>query len=341
MKEQPNIFGQTVPQLQETLINHSLPNYTAGQICDWMYRKCESDFMNMSNISLKDRVILHDSFAIIPSLPESSSVSADGTIKYLFPVSGDNFIETVFIPDKERSTVCISTQSGCTLGCSFCQTGKSGAGPDLSPGEILSQILYLPEYEKLTNIVIMGMGEPLLNWKNVQIAIELITSSKYLGMSKKRITLSTVGIIPALKEFLQVFPCELAISMHSPFHEERKSLMPVENKYPLVEVIQLIRRYTAGSSRVVSFEYLVFKDMNHSDRHVSEIADLLQGIPCKINLLNFHPVDDCELQSPSREIMEEFQNKLKMKGLSVTIRKSRGKDIKAACGMLSRTKKFS
>jgi 23S rRNA (adenine2503-C2)-methyltransferase len=210
-----------------------------------------------------------------------------------------------------------------------------GQGINLTVGEILSQVLFLPEYEQLTNVVIMGMGEPLMNWNNLRIFLEILTSEKYIGMSKRRITLSTVGILPALKEFLQSFPCELAISMHSPFSDERKSMMPVENKYPLAEVLYQIRPYTVGSSRTVSFEYIVLKDINHSRKHAEEIAVLLNGIPCKLNLISYHNTEGLGFESPGREQMEEFQNLLKDKGFTVTIRKSRGQDIEAACGMLS------
>jgi 23S rRNA (adenine2503-C2)-methyltransferase len=341
MTGQLNIFGLTKEQLQEICFEESLPQYTAAQISDWMYCKRVCDFELMSNLSIKYRDLLKEKYIIQPSLPVSSSVSSDGTIKYLFPVSGEQFVEAVYIPDGERATVCISTQAGCALGCHFCQTGKAGNALNLTAGEILSQVLYLPEYESLTNVVIMGMGEPLLNWGNVKIALELLTSEQYIDMSWKRITLSTVGIIPALKDFMQNFPCELAISMHTPFHEERKTIMPVENKYPIREVLFQIRPYTVGSSRIISFEYIVFQDFNHSQSHVDELANILEGIPCKINLMSYHPVDDFEMKSPSREAMENFQNALKKKGFTVTIRKSRGLDIEAACGMLSWKKRNS
>jgi len=335
MNKKINIFGFTKVQLEEICYTEQLTRYTAGQLIDWMYRKRITDFNEMSNLSLKVRESLDLKYCVEPSLPKEFAISKDGTKKYLFPVSGGNFVEAVYIPDRNRSTVCISTQFGCVLGCAFCQTGTMGRGINLSAGEILSQVLFLPEYEQLTNVVIMGMGEPLMNWGNVKIFLELLSTEKYVGMSKRRITLSTVGIIPELKEFLQSFPCELAISMHSPFPEERSKLMPVQNKYPLIEVLYLIRPYTVGSSRTVSFEYIVLKDLNHSQKHADEIATILNGIPCKINLLNYHKTEGREFESPDRQQMEEFQDMLKEKGFTVTIRKSRGQDIEAACGMLS------
>lgn len=330
-----NLFGKTKKELEDICFEESIPRFVADQIRDWMYKKRVTDFHKMSNLSLKLRETFSQKYTVLPSVPVHSSVSADGTVKYLFPVSEDQFVEAVFIPDGERATVCISTQAGCGLGCSFCQTGRMGSGINLTPGEIVSQVLFLPEFEKLTNVVIMGMGEPLMNWDNLKTAIEILTSEKYVGMSKKRITLSTVGIIPQLKDFLQSFPCELAISLHTPFHDERKQIMPVENKYPIEEVIYLIRPYTVGSSRTVSFEYIVFQDFNHSQKHVDELAGMLNGIPCKINLMSFHQIEGADMKSPDRATMEVFQNALKEKGFTVTIRKSRGLDIEAACGMLS------
>ncbi len=330
-----NLFGLSVKQLEEVCFAEGFPKYAAGQLAEWMYKKRVTDFSLMSNISVKNRELMTHKYCISTSQPSNSSVSEDGTIKYLFPVSHSHFVEAVFIPDGERATVCISTQAGCLLNCEFCGTGKMGLGINLTTGEIISQVLFLPEFEKITNIVIMGMGEPLLNWDNVKTAIEILTAEKLVGMSKRRITLSTVGIIPQLKDFLQLFPCELAISMHTPFHDERKQIMPVENKYPIEEVLYLIRPYTVGSSRTVSFEYIVFKDFNHSEKHVEELTRILDGIPCKINLMAYHSVDGFHMQSPDRNEMEKFQNALKQKGFTVTIRKSRGQDIDAACGMLA------
>jgi 23S rRNA (adenine2503-C2)-methyltransferase len=358
-----NIFGFSLVQLQNVCFEEGFPKYTATQLADWMYKKRVTVFDEMTNVSKKVREIMSQRYIVAPSLSVSSMASTDGTVKYLFSVAGEHFVEAVFIPDGERATLCISTQVGCALGCKFCRTGDLGLGFNLTTGEILSQVLFIPEYETLTNIVIMGMGEPLLNPENLNNAIEILTSPKHVGMSKKRITLSTVGIIPALKEFLQVFPCELAISLHSPFSDERKALMPIENKYPIAEVLYLLRPYVVGSSRHVSFEYIVFAGLNHSARHADELARLLNGIPSKINLMSYHArgldidaacgtlalkkysqldftTDGDELKSPPRQEMERFQDLLKAKGFMVTIRKSRGLDIDAACGTLA-LKKYS
>lgn len=332
---QPNIFGKTIEELQQICDEAGFPRFAARQISDWMYKKHVLTFDAMSNLSLLQRQFLSDSFIIQPLKTIEKRKSTDGTIKYLFQTENGAFAESVFIPDKERNTLCISVQTGCPLGCEFCQTGKSGIGDNLSTGDIVSQVLHLPQVNLLTNVVIMGMGEPLLNWENVKNALLILTSPKYHGMGKHRITLSTVGIIPALKEFLQLYPCELAISLHTPFSDERRKIMPIENKYPIEEVLHLVRRYTSGSSRIVSFEYLVFKDMNHSAEHVEQLSEILSGIPCKINLMSFHAIEGVDLQSPSRNEMEDFQNALKLKGFTVTIRKSRGRDIEAACGMLA------
>jgi len=339
MNKKTNIFGKTKEEITEICIIEGFQKYTGKQISEWMYKKRVTSFENMTNLSLEQRSILSKKYNINPLAPVETNNSSDGTIKYLFQTTDGFLFETVIIPDEERLTVCISTQTGCVLSCSFCQTGKANKSTDLIAGDIISQILFIPEFEKITNIVIMGMGEPLLNWENVKTAINLLTSEEYIGISKRRITLSTVGIIPNLKDFLQSYPCELAISMHTPFAEQRKQIMPIENKYPIEEVIHLIRRYTSGSNRIVSFEYIVFKDFNHSEEHVEKLSELLAGIPCKINLMSFHPVENFEMYSSEREEIEKFQNALKGKGFIVTIRKSRGEDINAACGMLSAKKK--
>jgi len=330
-----NIFGFSLIQLQNVCFEEGFPKYTATQLADWMYKKRVTNFDEMTNVSKKIRDTLSSQYIVAPSHIVSSMESFDGTKKYLFAVNGQHFVEAVYIPDGERATLCISTQVGCVLGCKFCRTGDLGIGINITSGEILSQVLFIPEYETLTNIVIMGMGEPLLNWENMKIALQILTSPKHVGMSKKRITLSTVGIIPALKEFLQDYPCELAISLHSPFSDERKTLMPIENKYPIEEVLYLMRPYVVGSSRHVSFEYIVFAGINHSARHVDELARLLNGIPAKINLMSYHAAEGDELKSPPRQEIERFQELLKAKGFTVTIRKSRGLDIDAACGMLA------
>ncbi len=329
-----NIFGFKKNRLEEICLKEGFSRYTADQLCDWMYKKRITDFNLMSNIALESRRILSEKYIISPLFPVSHFISKDKTKKYLFAVSEMNFIETVYIPEKKRATLCISVQTGCVLGCKFCMTGKRKKSKNLRPGEIITQFLFIPEYERITNIVIMGMGEPLLNWTNVKDAIELLTSKQYVGMSKKRITLSTIGIIPQLQDFLKTFPCELAISLNTPFPAQRKIIMPAENRFPIKKILNIIREHTAGTSRKVTFEYVVFKDFNHTYEHAVKLSEILKNIPCKINLIRYNTIENCELKSPENTEIEHFQKILIKKGLKVTKRKTRGEDIKAACGML-------
>ena len=223
----------TLEFIEDNCIEAGFPKYTAKQIFNWLYKNNVNDFSQMSNISKKQREDLEENFILERYIPKTSIVSKDGTIKYLFTFSDNSSVETVFIPDNDRNTVCISTQTGCKLACKFCMTGKIKQCRNLEVGEILSQIVSLHDFDKITNIVIMGMGEPLMNYENVFNAIKILTSSEAYGFGKHRITLSSVGIISELKHFLQNFPCELAISLHSPFSEERKKLMPIENSNPI------------------------------------------------------------------------------------------------------------
>jgi len=335
LETKKNLFGLTLSELQDIVDSEGFPHFSAKQLTDWMYRKQIYDFDLMSNLSLQQRTILNNKYTVSSNAFSKIAESVDGTKKYLFPIENSNAVEAVSIPDKDRLTVCISAQSGCALGCKFCQTGKMNSHKNLNSSEILSQLTTLPDFEDITNIVLMGMGEPLLNFENVKKTIEILTSIWGFGMSKTRITLSTVGIIPELIKFLENPFCELAISLHNPIHEERLELMPIEKKYPIQEVINTLKKYDSGELKKISFEYIVFKDYNHSNEHVNQIAKLLNGLPAKINLMNYHKIEGLDYESPSREEMEAFQQKLMQKGITTTIRKSKGIDIAAACGLLS------
>ena len=264
--------------------------------------------------------------------------SVDGTKKYLFPY-GEKFIETAYIPDKERATVCVSSQVGCKMGCLFCMTGKQGFQGNLSSGEILNQLRSLPEWDKLSNVVYMGMGEPLDNLDEVLKSLEILTAPWGYAWSPRRITVSTIGITPAMLTFLEKSEAHLAVSLHSPFDEERRKLMPVQQVYPLKEVLSEIRSWDFGRQRRISFEYILFKDLNDSPLHVKELTRILSGIRCRINLIRFHPIPGTPLEAPSEETIERFKNSLNHRGIITTVRASRGQDIWAACGLLS-TKKL-
>lgn len=329
------LFGKTLTELKEVVSLLKMPTYTAKQIADWLYKKDITTIEEMSNLSKKNREVLSADyeFGLIPH--QSFQKSVDGTKKYLFPALGDKFIEAAYIPETERKTLCISSQVGCKMGCLFCMTGKQGFQGNLSAGEIVNQIRSLPERDKLTNIVYMGMGEPLDNTEEVLKSIEILTSDWGLGMSPRRITLSTIGIIPGMKTFLDQSEAHLAISLHTPFDEERKKIMPVQTVYPIENLIRELKKYDWQKQRRVSMEYIMFRDFNDSDRHVKELARLLNGIKCRINLIRFHPIPDTPLQGSTAPVMEAFRDKLSKKGIVTTIRRSRGEDIFAACGLLS------
>ncbi|MDD3322972.1 MAG: 23S rRNA (adenine(2503)-C(2))-methyltransferase RlmN [Paludibacter sp.] len=335
MQTKRNLFGLTVLQLKEVVLSIGLPAYTAIQLEEWLYKKRVSDFVSMTNLSKQAREKLEMDYIIQLTEPSKVQVSIDGTKKYLYPTQIGKFIEAAYIPDKERATLCVSTQIGCKMGCLFCMTGKQGFQGNLTAGEILNQIQSLPEFDKLTNIVYMGMGEPMDNIEAVLQSIEIITSDKGYGWSPKRITVSTIGIIPAMITFLEKSQAHLAVSLHSPFDKERQEIMPIQSVYPISEVIAEIKKWDLGRQRRISFEYIMFKDVNDTPRHVNELVRLLNGIKCRINLIRFHPIPDTPLEGTNYDGIVDFQQRLRAKGLTVTIRASRGEDIFAACGMLS------
>jgi len=329
------LFGKTLAQLEEIVSGLDLPKFTATQLADWLYKKDITVIDQMSNLSKTARKKLAENFDLGLSDPIKVQTSVDGTKKYLFRARNGKLIESAYMPERNRHTLCVSSQVGCKMGCLFCFTAKQGFQGNLSAGEILNQIRSLPERHLLTNIVYMGMGEPFDNMEGVMQSLEILTADYGFAMSPRRITVSTIGIIPAMKVFLEQSPCHLAVSLHSPFEEERRRLMPIEHVYSLKDVLQAIREFPLGKQRRISFEYIVFKDLNHSPRHVRELARILNGIRCRINLLRFHPVPGTPLAAPDDQTLEEFKAALEKKGIVTTIRKSRGQDIYAACGLLS------
>ncbi len=332
--QKDHLFGKTLEELTEIVLELKLPRFTAKQISDWLYKKPVTTIDEMTNLSLKVRELLKENFSF--GLMNNSQVqtSTDGTKKYLFPTQKGDFIESAYIPEKNRNTLCISTQVGCKMGCVFCMTGKQGFQGNLSAGEIVNQIRCLPERETLTNIVYMGMGEPLDNLDEVLKSLEILTSDWGFGMSHRRITVSTIGVLPAMKELLEKGNCNLAISMHSPFEEERQQILPVQKAYPLKEILKVLKDHETGR-RKISIEYIMFKDFNDTSRHVNELSRILNGINCRINLIRFHPVPGSPLSGSEDVKIEEFMKGLNAKGIFTTLRRSRGLDISAACGMLS------
>jgi len=329
------LFGKTLNELIQLTVDLGLPKYTARQMADWLYKKPIGSIAEMSNLSKKNRDLLAEKFGFGAIPPVKVQVSADGTKKYLFVTGNRQFIETAMIPDDDRTTVCVSSQVGCKMGCLFCMTAKQGFQGQLSAGEIVNQIHSIDEAASVSNIVYMGMGEPFDNLDEVLKSIEILTSDWGYGMSPRRITVSSIGIVPAMLRFLQESEAHLAISLHTPFDEQRKSLMPVQIAYPIREVVEEIKKWDFSGQRRVSFEYILFKGLNDSALHVKELGRLLNGIKCRINLIRFHPVPGTPLASPDEETILHFKNQLNEKGIFTTVRASRGQDIYAACGLLS------
>ena len=291
------IFGKTLSELTTLAIELGLPKFTGKQMAEWLYQKDISLIEEMTNLSKKARELLSDKYEF--GLVDSTKVqeSIDGTKKYLFPTAQGKFIETAMIPDDERKTVCVSSQVGCKMGCLFCMTGKQGFQGQLTAGEIANQVRNIPEWHDITNIVYMGMGEPFDNLEEVLKSLEILTSEWGFAMSPRRITVSTIGIVPGMLTFLQKSEAHLAVSMHTPFDDEREKLMPVQIAYPLAEVIREIKSWDFGRQRRISFEYIVFKGLNDSPRHVHELAKILNGIKCRINLIRFHPIPGTPLEA--------------------------------------------
>ncbi|MEL7588408.1 MAG: 23S rRNA (adenine(2503)-C(2))-methyltransferase RlmN [Prolixibacteraceae bacterium] len=334
MAKEP-LFGKTLEELQAVCAELGLPGFTAKQLADWLYKKPVSSIADMTNLSKKAREALSEYYVFGLADPTRVQESKDGTKKYLFPTGGGRFIETAMIPERTRTTVCVSSQVGCKMGCLFCMTGKQGFQGQLTAGEIVNQIRNIPEWEQISNVVYMGMGEPFDNLDEVLKSTQILTSEWGFAMSPRRITVSSIGIVPGLVRFLNESEAHLAISLHTPFHDERKNLMPVEIAYPLDEVLNEIRNWDFGRQRRVSFEYIVFHGLNDTPGHVKEMARILNGIKCRINLIRFHPIPNTPLQGTDEASLEAFKAALSAKGITTTIRASRGQDIYAACGLLS------
>jgi len=339
MENKDYLFGKTLGELKDVCKELGLPGFTAKQIADWMYKKDVNSIDEMSNLSKKARMMLNERFDFGTSNHVSVQESKDGTKKYLFKTPSGKFIESAYIPDKNRNTLCVSSQVGCKMACTFCMTGRQKFHGDLTAGTIVNQVRSLPEWQKISNIVYMGMGEPMDNLDEVLKSLEILTSDWGMAMSPRRINVSTIGVIPAVKRFLDESQAHLAISMHSPFEDERAELMPVQKAYPLKGILDLVRQYDWHGQRRVSFEYIIFDGLNHSSRHAAELVKILDGLKCRINLIRFHQIPDSQLKSSNNAEVEMFMDQLNAKGIRTTIRASRGQDIDAACGLLS-TKKM-
>ena len=338
MTQKQPLLGLTLSELQAITKQLSMPLFTAKQMASWLYDKKVKTIDEMTNLSLKHRTLLNELYEVGATAPMHAMSSVDGTIKYLYQVGENSFVEAVYIPDGERATLCVSSQVGCKMNCKFCMTGKQGFTTNLSANQILNQIISLPECDKLTNVVMMGMGEPLDNLDEVLKALEILTAPYAFAWSPKRITLSTVGLKKGLKRFIESCDCHLAISLHSPVPEQRRDLMPAEKAYSITEMVDLLRNYDFSKQRRLSFEYIVFKGVNDSMLYAKELLKLLRGLDCRVNLIRFHAIPNVDLEGVDMDSMVKFRDYLTSHGLFTTIRASRGEDIFAACGMLSTAK---
>lgn len=366
------LMGMTTSELKEAAKSLDMPAFTGGQIAQWLYKKHVTTIDEMTNLSKANRDLLKEHFIVGTLAPIDCQRSSDGTVKYLFPVRAyktyesyesyetyeshesheshdphEKFVETVFIPERlrvgeqspgDRATLCISCQVGCKMNCQFCQTGKQGFEGNLTAADILNQIYSLPEREQLTNVVFMGQGEPMDNLDAVLRATQILTAPDGYGWSPKRITVSSVGVKNKLKRFLDESECHIAISMHSPLHDQRLELMPAERAMPIEETVALLRQYDFTHQRRCSFEYICFGGLNDSLAHAHAIIKLVKGLECRINLIRFHPIPNIDLPTSDEQRMEQLRDFLTQHGVFTTIRASRGQDIFAACGLLSTAK---
>lgn len=329
-----NLLGLDINELTSVAQSVGLPKFTGKQMADWMYRKGELDIERWTNIPKAGRQALQAQYGVTGvGEPLAQIESKDGTRKYLFRTEGGQTVEAVYIPDEDRRTLCVSTQAGCQMGCRFCMTGTQVryAG-NLTAADILGQVRYFGD---LTNIVLMGEGEPMNNIDEVLRALRAITADWGMAWSPKRVTVSTVGVIPGLKRYLDESECHLAISLHNPIASERAEAMPAEKAYPIREVMDLVRQYDWTHQRRVSLEYICWGGQNDDRRHADALIELLRGIECRINLIRYHEGADNNYPASDERQMEQMRDYLNQHGITTTIRRSRGEDILAACGMLA------
>ena len=334
------LLGLNTAELKAVATRLGLPAFTGKQMADWLYRKHATSIDQMTNLSKNARARLAETYEVGAMPPIDEMRSKDGTVKYLFPTADGHFVETVYIPDADRATLCVSCQVGCKMKCAFCMTGRQGFVASLTAADILNQIYSLPERDTLTNIVFMGQGEPMDNLDNVLRATQVLTADYGYAWSPKRITVSSVGVRNKLKRFIEESDCHVAISLHAPTHELRSQLMPAERGMGIEEVVELLRNYEFSHQRRLSFEYIVFDGVNDSIEHAQQIITLLKGLDCRINLIRFHQIPEVNLRGVDDSRMEAFRDYLTGHGVFTTIRASRGQDIYAACGLLSTSKKI-
>ena len=329
------LVGMSLSQLQQVVAQLGMPRFTAKQLAEWIYVHRAKSFDEMNNISKANRARLQDAYSLGLKAPIKEQRSVDGTAKYLFGVGDGQAVESVYIPDDDRATLCISSQKGCRMNCHFCMTGKQGYHGNLTANQIINQVLSVPESESLTNVVFMGMGEPMDNLQEVMQAIEVMTAPWGLAWSPKRITVSSIGKIRELTQLVEQTNVHIAISVHSPYHAERASLMPVENAYPINKVMRMLSNYDFAHQRRLSLEYIMFNGLNDDMEHAQALEQLIDRQPIRVNLIRFHAIPGVNLKTSDEERMVRFRDYLNSRGIICTIRRSRGEDIFAACGMLT------
>lgn len=329
------LLGKTLDELTDIVRELGMPKFAGKQIARWIYGRKVSSIDEMTDLSLKNRELLKEAYEVGANAPVHEMRSVDGTVKYLFRTPDGNYIESVYIPDGERATLCVSSQVGCKMNCKFCMTGKQGFSGNLTVTQILNQLYSIPERDTLTNVVFMGMGEPFDNLDAVLQALAILTADYGYAWSPKRITVSTVGLKRGLERFLKESDCHLAVSMHSPFPAQRAELMPAEKAFSIRDIIEVLRGYDFSKQRRLSFEYIVFGGLNDSLVYAKELVKLVRGVDCRVNLIRFHAIPNVDLHGADMEKMTDFRDYLTQHGVFATIRASRGEDIFAACGMLS------
>jgi 23S rRNA (adenine2503-C2)-methyltransferase len=343
-----NLIHLSRKELKALTLEWGEPSFRADQIFDWIWEKSIFNYDEMSNISKGFREKLKTETTLVPPKIIFTQKSTDGTIKYLFQLEDGKTVESVWIPreDQGRVTVCISTQVGCRMGCTFCLTAQQKTERNLTAGEIAAQVLLLPDREKITNVVVMGMGEPFDNYSHLMGALETITDPKALRIGKGRVTVSTSGLVPAIEKFVQETSCRLAISLNATNNELRSKIMPINRAYPLEVLLATARKISAPDfprkqkrDFGITFEYILMKDLNDSEADASQLVKLLRGIPSKVNLLPFNENPNTPFKRPDDETINRFQNVLRRHGLLNFVRKSRGRDISAACGQLASEQK--
>lgn len=334
------LLGKNLDELSALCAEMGMPRFAAKQMAAWLYKRRVTSIDEMTDLSKKARAALVEAgYTVGREAPIMEAVSRDGTAKYLFRGAPRRDIEAVFIPDRERATLCISSQAGCKMACRFCMTGQGGWQGNLSAGQIINQVLSVPQSEDLTNIVFMGMGEPADNAEAVIRAVEILTADWGMAWSPRRITVSSVGKMPGLEQILRRTDAHIAISIHTPDAAVRRDIMPVEGAYPMAKILELLKEFDFSHQRRLSFEYTMFEGLNDSTAHAERLARTLRGLDARVNLIRFHKTPGFEGAPSSQKAMEAFRDHLNHKGITATIRASRGEDIMAACGMLAGAKK--